>query len=127
MAEMADGTGGVFFQNNNDMNAGFRTVGGLAEFSYVLVFSPSELKPNGKYHKLKVSLAASAKDSHLSVQARRGYFAPSAALNSARKEDQEIADAVFSRDQTEQFPHADRNALFQIQPHGSPGHDRGPP
>ena len=75
MAEMADGTGGVFFQNQNDMNIGFRAVGGLAEFSYILVFSPSDLKPNGKYHNLKVSLMGGAKESHLNVQARRGYFA----------------------------------------------------
>jgi VWFA-related protein len=99
MAEMADGTGGVFFQNNNDMNAGFRTVGALAEFSYVLIFSPSELKPNGKYHKLKVSLAGDLRASNFKVQARRGYFAPSAAQNLAKAGEQEIEDAVFSRDE----------------------------
>jgi VWFA-related protein len=98
MAEMADGTGGVFFQNNNDMNAGFRSAGGLAEFSYVLVFSPSELKANGKYHHLKVTLTG-AGASNFKVQARRGYFAPGAAQNAAKAEEREIADAVFSRDE----------------------------
>jgi hypothetical protein len=95
---MADGTGGVFFQNQNDMNIGFRTVGGLAEFSYILVFSPGDLKPNGKYHNLKVSLTGAAKDSHLTVQARRGYFASIQSQSPEQKEEEEIADAIFSRD-----------------------------
>jgi VWFA-related protein len=62
---IADGTGGMFFHNNNDFDAGFRSTGGLAEFSYVLVFSPSGLKRNGKYHKLSVRLEGEARHSGL--------------------------------------------------------------
>jgi len=91
LAEVADGTGGSFFHNNNDFDAGFRTVGGLAEFSYVMVFSPSNLKPNGKYHHLTVQLVGDAKASGLQVQARRGYFAPNAAQKSARAEQEDLA------------------------------------
>lgn len=90
-AEVADGTGGSFFHNNNDFDAGFRTVGGLAESSYVMVFSPSNLKPNGKYHHLTLRLVSDAKASGLKVQARRGYFAPSAGQKSARAEQEDLA------------------------------------
>jgi tetratricopeptide (TPR) repeat protein len=90
LAEVADGTGGVFFHNNNDLDAGFQTVGGLAEFSYVMVFSPSDLKPNGKYHHLTVQLVGDAKASDLKVQARRGYFAPSPAQKPVRAEQEDL-------------------------------------
>jgi VWFA-related protein len=97
LAELADGTGGIFFHNSNDFEGGFRTVGGLAEYSYVLVFSPCDLKPNGKFHRLKVSLTGQGKDSNLKLQARRGYFATITLGGAAEKEEEELADAVFSR------------------------------
>ncbi len=99
LAELADGTGGTFFQNNNDFDAGFRSAGGLAEFSYVLVFSPSELKRNGKYHKLSVRLEGEAGRSGFRIQARRGYFAPSAAVDSSQALKEELSEAVYSRDE----------------------------
>ncbi len=97
LAEVADGTGGAFFHNSNDFEGGFRRVGGLAEYSYVLVFSPSDLKPNGKYHRLKVTLGGASKSAKLTVQARRGYFATITLGGSAEKEEEELADAIFSR------------------------------
>jgi VWFA-related protein len=99
LAEMADGTGGVYFHTNNDLEAGFREAGGLAEFSYVLVFSPNPLKLNGKYHHLTVRLAAPARARGLTLQARRGYFAPRSAPNSAQAEKDELYNSLYSRDE----------------------------
>ena len=42
LAEMADATGGTFFHNNNDLEAGFRRLAAVPEFSYLLGFSPQE-------------------------------------------------------------------------------------
>jgi VWFA-related protein len=70
MADLAYGTGGTFFHNNNDMNEGFRRTADAPEYVYVLGFSPQKL--DGKFHKLKVKLAGPAK---LTVQARQGYYA----------------------------------------------------
>jgi VWFA-related protein len=70
MAELAYGTGGTFFHNNNDLNEGFRRTAEAPDYLYVLGFSPQKL--DGKFHKLKVKLAASEK---LTVQAREGYYA----------------------------------------------------
>ena len=56
LAEMAYGTGGVFFQNNNDMDAGFERTARTPEYFYVLGFSPQNLKLDGTFHALKVTL-----------------------------------------------------------------------
>jgi VWFA-related protein len=70
MFEMANGTGGTFFQHNNDLDEGFRRTAAVPEYVYVLGFSPQKL--DGKFHKLKVTLAGAGK---LTVQARQGYYA----------------------------------------------------
>ena len=72
LQEVAQGTGGEFVHNTNDLQAGF---GLLATPSgYYLGFAPTDLKPDGKFHDLKVELVEKHKG--FSVQARRGYFAP---------------------------------------------------
>ncbi len=73
LAQVAEGTGGEFFHNNNDLRAGFKRLAG-SPGSYILAFAPEDLKPDGKFHQLKVTLAE--KVSAYSIQARRGYFAP---------------------------------------------------
>lgn len=72
MAELADGTGGTFFHNSNDLEGGFKSLAIAPEFIYLLELSLQNIKPNGTYHHLKVKV--DQKDLHL--QARRGYFAP---------------------------------------------------
>ena len=70
MADLAYGTGGTFFHNNNNLNDGFRRTTEVPEYIYVLGFAPQKL--DGKFHKLKVTLKSPEK---LSVQARPGYYA----------------------------------------------------
>jgi VWFA-related protein len=81
MADLADGTGGVFFQNSNDFDRGFRVTGNLGETAYILAFSPSERQLDGRYHTLKVMVTMPGK---FTVQARHGYFAEKNPLLSAR-------------------------------------------
>lgn len=69
---LAYDSGGTVFRNNNDLNEGFRRLGGAPEFSYVLAFSPGAGNLDGKFHKLKVKLTTRKS---LEVQARDGYFA----------------------------------------------------
>ena len=73
LAQIAEGTGGEFFHNNNDLKAGFGRLAG-SPGAYILAFAPKDLKPDGKFHQLKVTLVE--KVSSYSIQARRGYFAP---------------------------------------------------
>jgi hypothetical protein len=71
MAILATSTGGLFFQNNNDLDLGFRKLGMIPEFSYLLGFSP-QVAPNGKFHGLKVRMRS--KNDYV-IQARLGYWA----------------------------------------------------
>jgi VWFA-related protein len=72
LADLAYGTGGMFFHNNNDLQEGFRQTGDVPEYIYLLGFSPQKL--DGKFHKLKVKVTG-AEAEKVSVQARAGYYA----------------------------------------------------
>jgi VWFA-related protein len=100
MKDLAEGTGGTFFHNNNNLDTGLERVTAAPEFSYVLGFSPSELKTDGSFHSLKVRLPDSK---GVSIEARRGYYArTSESKDSGTAAD--IDDAVFSRDQIVNIP-----------------------
>ncbi len=75
MAVLASGTGGTFCRNSNDLARGFRELGMVPETMYVLGFAPSDVVADGRFHTLKVRLAAGKR---YSLQARLGYTAPSA-------------------------------------------------
>lgn len=111
MAELAHDTGGVFFHNSNDYDAGFRKAGALPEFAYLLGFSPRDLKFDGKYHKLKVELVAGRA---YSVQARNGYYAPSGAPDTSQRVQEEIEQAVFSQDELRELPLAISTQFFKV-------------
>jgi VWFA-related protein len=101
LEELADATGGRYFHNNNDLKAGFGQVAAAPEFVYVLGFSPQNLKLDGAYHKLKVTLT----NSHgLDLQARRGYYAPKHLADPAEDAKREINEALFSRDELQDIP-----------------------
>lgn len=72
MAELADGTGGTFFHNNNDLERGLQRLVATPEYVYLLELSLQDVKPDGTYHRLKVKIDQGS----LKIQARRGYFAP---------------------------------------------------
>jgi VWFA-related protein len=101
LRNIAFDTGGVFFHNNNDLVDGFRKVGALPEVFYVLGFSPENLKFDGRFHQLKVSLNVREK---YSVQARSGYYAPAKPADPAAQAREEIVQAVFSRDEMNELP-----------------------
>jgi VWFA-related protein len=111
MAAVAQDTGGVFVHNTNDYDAGFRQAGALPEFSYLLAFSPQNLKYDGKFHKLKVELVNAGS---LSVQARNGYFAPNEALRPEERARREIDDAVFAREEYREFPVDVHTQFFKL-------------
>jgi VWFA-related protein len=72
MGELADGTGGEFFGNNNDLEAGLKRLTEAPEVLYVLELSLNGVKANGTLHRLKVKVDRPG----VSVEARRGYFMP---------------------------------------------------
>jgi VWFA-related protein len=108
LAELADATGGQFFHNDNDLGSGFRRVAAQPEYLYVLGFSPQNLKFDGSYHALKVSLKNS---NGLTLQARRGYYAPKHAVDPEEQAKEDIREALFSRDEMHDIP-VDLNMQF---------------
>jgi VWFA-related protein len=110
LATLADGTGGTFFHNNNDFNEGFRRVAETPEYSYVLGFVPQNLKLDGSFHSLKVSLKNPQK---LTLQARRGYYAPKNATDPTEQAKQEIEDAMYSQEELHNLPVNLRTQFFK--------------
>jgi VWFA-related protein len=74
MSELANGTGGTFFHNSNDLEGGLKSLAAPPEYLYMLGVSLKDVKANGNFHQLQVKVG----EHGLHVQARRGYFAPKA-------------------------------------------------
>jgi VWFA-related protein len=101
LATLADGTGGTFFHNSNDFNEGFRRAADTPEYSYVLAFVPQDLKLDGSFHNLKITLKNQQK---LTLQARRGYYAPKNFADPSEQAKQEIEDAMYSQEELHNLP-----------------------
>jgi VWFA-related protein len=101
LGELADGTGGTFFHNDNDLKAGLNQIAARPEYLYVLGFSPQNLKLDGSFHALKVSVHNVASPT---LQARHGYWAPNHAIDAAEAAREELKEDVFSRDEINDIP-----------------------
>jgi VWFA-related protein len=101
LAELADGTGGTFFHNRNDIDQGLLQAATEPEVSYVLGFSPQNLKLDGKYHHLKVTFSTKQK---WVLQARHGYFAPHGESDPEATAKEEIQQAIFSQEEMHDLP-----------------------
>jgi VWFA-related protein len=101
LAELADGTGGTFYHHRNDVDEAMRQAGAAPSTSYLLSFSPQNLKLDGRYHTLKVAVASKEK---YNVQARRGYFAPRSVADPAEATKEEIQEALFSQEEIHDLP-----------------------
>jgi VWFA-related protein len=123
MRRLADGTGGKFFEHDNGFKEGFDQLATPPEYTYVLGFSPQNLKFDGSYHGLKVRLVNSK---GLDLQARQGYWAPNHAEDAAEQAKEEIREAVFSMEEvrdipvdvtTEFFKSSDATAELTVEAH----------
>ncbi len=101
LAELADGTGGTYFYDRNDLDKGFQEAGEAPGVSYLLAFSPQNLKLDGRFHVLKVTLTNKQK---FNIQARRGYYAPRTIADPNEQAKQEIEEALFSQDEIHDLP-----------------------
>jgi VWFA-related protein len=66
-------TGGRSIVNTNDLGAGLKDVVADASAYYLLGYSPSRLRNDGKFHRISVKVRRSG----VRVTSRRGYWAPS--------------------------------------------------
>ncbi len=110
MAELSAGTGGQFYHNSNDFDEGFRRLAATPDFIYILGFSPQNLKSDGSFHGLKVSLKGV---SGFNVDARRGYYAPRKTDDAIAVAKEEIQSALFSREELSELPIAVQTQYFK--------------
>jgi VWFA-related protein len=102
MAELAAGTGATFVQNNNDFDEGLRRLATAPEYYYLLAFSPQNLRMDGSFHALKVTVTKTIRDA--AVNARRGYYAPTHIEDAKETARRELEEALFSRDEMTDIP-----------------------
>lgn len=102
LAEIAYATGGTFFHNNNSMDDGFRQTATAPDTYYILGFSPQNLRLDGSFHALKVTLGKSG--GHYELQARKGYYAPKRLIDAKETAKEEIEEALFSREELRELP-----------------------
>ena len=110
LSEIAANTGGVYFHNNNDLDEGFRRTSSTPEVYYLLGFQPQNLKLDGSFHGLKVAIESKA---GYSIEARRGYYAPTRLEDAAATARREIEDAVYSREEMSDLPVQLRTQFFK--------------
>jgi len=116
LASLATGTGGLFFHDSDDLEDGFRQVATDPRVCYVLSFSPDNLKLNGKFHSLKLTL--NNHESYI-VQARRGYFASGTALAEQAPGANELQQVVFSLEEHHQLPAQVTTKVEKLNDHSS--------
>jgi hypothetical protein len=80
-----------------------RQLTGPPEFYYVLGFAPQNLKNDGSFHALRVTVKSNPPVS-FNVQARKGYYAPKKTSNAAENAKEEIEEALFSREELGELP-----------------------
>ncbi len=112
LGDLAAGTGGTFFHNRNDIDQGLLQAAAEPEVSYVLGFTPQNLKLDGKYHHLKVTLVSKQK---FALQARHGYFAPRGQSDPEATAKEEIQQAIFSQEEMRELPIECQTQFFKTE------------
>ena len=107
--DFAFGTGGRAF-HGNFLDLGLQELATTPEVSYLLGFSPQNIKLDGSFHQLKVTLKSSP---GMSVQARLGYYAPDHLASADEDAKEEVTQALFSRDEMNDIPVAMTTQLFK--------------
>ena len=101
LEDFASGTGGTFFHNRNDVDEGLREAVAAPALSYLLGFSPQNMKVDGHFHNLKVTLTGKQK---YNLQARNGYYAPRTIADPGEAAKREIQEAIFSQEEMHDVP-----------------------
>ncbi|HEY1218517.1 MAG: VWA domain-containing protein [Bryobacteraceae bacterium] len=112
LGDLAYGTGGTALAQN-DFVAEFDRLSNPPEYVYYLGFYPRDLKPDGKYHEIKVTLP---NGKGLSVEARKGYWAPSHLEDAAATATREVGESVFSHDEVRDFPIDIHTQFYKTSP-----------
>ncbi len=101
MDDVTSGTGGIYYHGNNGLEEGLQRADAVPEYIYLLAFSPTDIKFDGKQHQLKVTLK---NPRGYTLQARSSYFADGYTEDPADEVKQQIQDAFFSNQDMNGLP-----------------------
>src|ERR1700722_15747262 len=101
LAALAEGTGGIYFHNNNDLEAGYQELATPPEITYRLSFRLTEGVQEDRYHKLAVKVVNAR---YKSVQSRPGYFAPARQATEEENLPSNFDKEVMAADTRNDFP-----------------------
>jgi VWFA-related protein len=87
---LAYDTGGFVVKSSNDLSGGISRVSSESRVYYLLGYSPTDLRRDGKFRKIEVKLRQAIAKNTV-VRARRGYYAPLEGETTARKEGRDPA------------------------------------
>jgi len=110
LGEIAAGTGGTYFHNRNDLAKGMSQALAAPGVTYVLGFSPQNLKADGKFHKLQIAVT---NGQEYQVQARSGYYAPARPADPEETAKQEVRLVLFSQDEMVNLPVVLKTQFFK--------------
>lgn len=111
LAVLADGTGGLDFHNNNDLTGGLQMIAGAPAVSYLIAFTPRNFKYDGKFHSLKVKIPTVQ---HVTIEARRGFYAPKHNVSVDQAVKEEIEEALFSQDVETALPIGVHTQFYKV-------------
>jgi len=94
-------TGGFAFHDNNDLGEGLREIVSAPETSYLLAFVPQNFKADGHFHSVRVAVPGKGK---LTIQARKGFYAPQHGETPQEAAARDIQDALFSQEEQHGLP-----------------------
>jgi VWFA-related protein len=98
LENIANGTGGHYFRDNNDI-AGDMELAANPAVAYLLAFKPGN--PDGKFHTLKIRFKTNRADS---LEFRPGYFSRTDESEKALTARAPLDEAVFSKQTLHDFP-----------------------
>jgi hypothetical protein len=111
LASISASTGGTNFHNRNDLATGIGEAIVPPSVTYLLGFAPQDLKSNGKFHQLKVTLTTPGK---FQIQARNGYYAPAKISDPVEAAKQDVRDALFAQDEIIDVPVTVKTQFFKV-------------
>jgi VWFA-related protein len=81
LLDLSTMTGGNFVANKDDLESGFQAAIPLPPAYYVLGYTPTDSRENGRFHSVRISVV---RHGLMGVQAPSGYYAPGTAAEIAR-------------------------------------------
>lgn len=83
-------TGGIFYNNSNDLYAGLQKISQRQAFYYILSYASPSAKSDGSHHKIKVAVSRPG----LELTYRNGYYSPKEELTFERRKKEDILEAM---------------------------------